>query len=91
MAPPPVPPALEVMVSVHAVDRYRQHVADVAPDAARAAMLTPAVYTAAAFGARFVRLAGGQRLVIRNGAITTVLPADHPRGRLDPQRDHDHD
>lgn len=71
----------------HAIIRYRERVADVPLAEIWRALDCPAVRTAIAFGARFVRLSGGQRLVLDNNRVVTVLPRDHPPGRLDPLRD----
>lgn len=42
----------------------------------------PAVRAAAGFGARFVRLHGGQRIVLQDWTVTTVLPADNYRKQV---------
>jgi hypothetical protein len=78
----------ELYLTRHAIQRYRERVADVPAAEIWRALDCPAVRTAIAFGARFVRLAGGQRLVIEANRVVTVLPRDHAPGRLDPARDH---
>lgn len=76
-----------ITVTDHAVRRYQERVADVSDDEARSAMTSPAVICAADFGAPFVRLGTGQRIVIHGHAIITVLPADKWLGSLAPGRD----
>ncbi|MGE4307079.1 MAG: hypothetical protein AB7E24_23970 [Novosphingobium sp.] len=71
-----------IRVSAHAISRYRERVADVSYDEARAALSIRAVECAAAFGAKFVRLAGGQRIVIENGVVVTVKPATEYRRQV---------
>lgn len=62
-------------VSQHAIDRYRERVADVTEEAARQALSSVTIAAAIAFGAHFVRLGTGQRVVIEGDRIITVLPA----------------
>lgn len=77
----------ELIVTRHAMDRYRERVKDV-PDRDIFAHLTSATFALAAdFGARYVRFPKGQRAVIVDHRIVTVLPSEHPAGRLDPARD----
>jgi len=75
-----------IHITAHAVLRYRQRVADVSDDQARQCMDTAAVRSAVLFGAPYVRLASGQRLVVQDGAVVTVLPSDMKAGKLDPRR-----
>lgn len=77
----------EAFLTQHAIERYRECVADVPLPMIRQAIDCPAVRIAIDFGARFVRLGGGQRLVCEGDRIITVLPSDHRRGTLDPRRD----
>ena len=77
----------EVFLTRHAIQRYREHVADVPPAAIWAALDCPAVRLAIEFGARFVKLSGGQRVVIQENRIVTILPHDHYIGALDRRRD----
>ena len=77
----------ELIVTRHAMDRYRERVKDV-PDRDIFAHLTNKTFEIAAqFGARYVRLSKGQRAVIIQHRIVTILPCDHAPGRLDPTRD----
>jgi len=71
-----------IHVTAHAVSRYRERVEPVGYDEAVAALTSPAVQAAFDFGARFVRLAGGQRIVIEDGRVVTVLPADNYRKQV---------
>ena len=69
-------------VTTHAIERYTDRVEQVS-DAVAVARLTSATIQAAAnFGARFVRLPTGHRVVIENGAVVTVLPAAHYRKQI---------
>lgn len=65
-----------IHVTHHAVQRYQERVANLAEDQVRAAIASPAVQCAASIGAPFVRLPGGQRIVVRDRRVITVLPAD---------------
>lgn len=76
-----------VYVSRHAMDRYRERVADV-PDAVIFAALSKPVFDrAAAIGAPFVKLPSGHRALIRGDVVVTVLPKDTWAGVL--RTDHD--
>lgn len=66
-----------IHVTGHAIQRYRERVANVPDDEVRARLSIPAVEFAVKFGAPFVRLPTGQRVVIEGGAIVTVLPKEH--------------
>jgi len=72
----------EVFLTRHAIQRYRERVADVPAAAIWAALDTPAVRIAIDFGARFVRLSGGQRIVLEENRVVTILPRDRCRGSL---------
>lgn len=65
------PPLLHV--TSHAIARYRERVAPVPEAEAARALRTPAVAAAARFGAPWVRLPGGQRVVLRGAVVVTVL------------------
>lgn len=71
-----------VTVSAHAISRYRERVSPVDYDAALAALSTRAIEAAADFGAHIVRLAGGQRVVIEEQTVVTVLPAENYRKQI---------
>lgn len=73
-------------ITAHAVQRFRERVCDMPEHMIVAVLTCPAVIMALEFGAPFVRLGTGQRIVIEDGAIITVLPSDTTRGRLDPRR-----
>lgn len=74
-------------VTMHAIGRYQERVANL-PDAAVVEALTsPCIVKAAAFGAPFVRLATGQRIVLEAGAVVTVLPSDYWPKALDRRKD----
>ena len=63
-------------ITAHAIDRYRQRVSNVSIDDARIALTSPAISRAADFGAPYVRLGTGQRIVIVDHVVVTVLPPD---------------
>jgi phosphate uptake regulator len=67
-------PVIPINISAHAAQRYIERVADVSVEQARAALSCRAVVTACAFGAPFVRLASGHRVVISGMDVVTVLP-----------------
>lgn len=65
-----------VCVSRHAMDRYRERVADL-PDAAIFAELSKPIFDqAAAIGAPFVKLPTGHRALMRGDVVVTVLPKE---------------
>jgi len=77
----------EPFLTRHAIQRYRERVADVPAAEIWRALDCRAVRVAIEFGARFVRLSGGQRVVLVKNRIITILPRDHLPGRMDPARD----
>jgi len=77
----------DLYISLHAVERYRQRVADISDSEVYDRLSGPAFKAAAEFGAPFVRLSGGQRAVIVEHSVVTILPADHSPGSLNRGRD----
>lgn len=73
---------MNIHITQHAIDRYRERVADVSEDQARETMSCAFVQNAADFGAPYVRLGTGQRLVIANHSVVTVLPKEHWEGAM---------
>ena len=65
-----------MVVSEHAIMRFQERVANVSDTKARAALSSQAICKAIAFGARYVRLGTGHRIVIKNETIVTVLPLE---------------
>lgn len=63
-------------ITNHAILRYIERVAPVSMEEARAALSTPMITRAAAFGARTVILGTGQRVLLREQTVITVLPRD---------------
>jgi hypothetical protein len=59
----------DLYVTRHAIQRYRERVADLPACEIWRALDCPAVRAAIAFGARFVRLSGGQRAVIDQNRV----------------------
>lgn len=80
----------DLYLTRHAIQRYRERVADVPACEIWRALDIPAVRLAIDFGARFVRLAGGQRLVLEENRVVTVLPREHWLGSLDRRNDCKH-
>lgn len=75
----------ELTVTRHALDRYRERVDDL-PDREIHARLTTAPYQIAAeIGVRF---GAGQRAVIIDHKVITILPQDHAQGSMSLARDH---
>jgi len=68
---------MPIHVTNHAVLRYQERVAPVSMERARAILSSPTMQRAADFGATFVRLGTGQRVVIQDQTVVTVQPADH--------------
>lgn len=81
----------DLFVTPHAIQRYRERVADVSPIEVCKRLNSPAMIKAAEFGAPYVRLAGGQRAVISKGRVITILPKEHSAGSLSTARDHLHE
>lgn len=74
---------MTVCLTHHALARYRERVADLSDGGIRAAVDTPALQCAIDFGAPYLRLPGGQRLVLDGATILTVLPKECASWRLD--------
>lgn len=66
--------ACGLTVTTHAITRYRERVRDVPADVARQELTAPVIERAARFGAAYVRLGTGQRVVLRENRVVTVLP-----------------
>lgn len=60
-------------ISDHAIVRYLERVKGVDIAAIRAEMMTPALDKAVAFGSPVLIGKNGERLVIKNGIVTTVI------------------
>lgn len=71
-----------IHITTHAIQRYTERVEPVTPAQAHAALSSPTITLAAAFGAPYVKLGTGQRVVIHDGKVLTVLPIGHPEGWL---------
>ena len=67
----------DLHVSQHAIDRFRERVANLPDQAIVDALSTPAIQLAAALGAEcYVRLPSGQRIAVKDRTVVTVLPAE---------------
>ena len=71
-----------IEATIHAVDRYIERVAPVSREEAARVLTSRRMEAAALFGAQYVRLGGGQRAVLKDGYVVTVLPAHAKRGYL---------
>lgn len=69
-------------VSLHAIERAIERGAASNEDAAVTLLSSPAIQAAAQFGARFVRLHTGHRVVIDEGTVVTVHPPDGYRRQV---------
>lgn len=68
-------------ITDHAIERYRERVADIPEPEILAALDTPAVQAAAELGGEcYVRLPSGQRIVVKDHTVVTVTPRQ-PRRR----------
>lgn len=73
---------VELEVSAHAIERYRERVEDLPAIEVARRLTGPIFRRAAQFGAPFVRLPTGQRAVLRDHTIITVLPPLDTYARL---------
>lgn len=67
-------------ISDHALIRYLERVKGVDMDAVRAEMNTPALATADEFGCPVVIGRNGERMVIKNGVVVTVIAKGRYQG-----------
>jgi len=63
-----------MLITAHAVQRYQERVADVPVLEAMEALSCDAVKAAIKFGAKVVKLHGGQRIIIQGQSVVTVIP-----------------
>lgn len=78
---------MNLHVTTHATERYLERVNPRATWAeAEQALSSPFIQAAANWGVPFVKLGTGQRVVIQDHKIITVLPTGHLPGRLDSAR-----
>lgn len=81
---------MNLVVTDHAVQRYRERVRNCSDSEARTALSSMAVHAAVSIGAPYVRLPTGQRILIHGGVIITVLPSNTARGAMSMARDQKH-
>ncbi len=66
-----------IHITRHAIDRCIERVpGTTTEDQARTLLSSRAILAAAQFGAKYVRLGTGHRVVIEEGRVTTVLPTN---------------
>ena len=70
------------IITGHAVQRYRERVADIPLSRIAEALDCPAIRSAISFGAPYVRLPGGQRVALDGARVVTILPAGTPAGYI---------
>jgi hypothetical protein len=73
----------DITVTRHAMDRYRERVADLPDREIFARLSGPAFTLAVELAAPMVKLPGGQHAVLRGGAVVTVLPTEASVHTLD--------
>lgn len=67
----------DLHISTHAIERFRERVANLSDDMILAALSSPAIRAAASLGAECnVRLPTGQRIAVKDHTVITVLPAE---------------
>lgn len=64
-------------VTSHAIERAMERIGCKTPAEAQAMLTGPFIVAAADFGAQYVRLATGQRIVLDGRSVVTVLPANN--------------
>lgn len=75
-------------ITAHAIDRYRERVADLPRDEIIRALSSPVIEQAARMGAVSVILGTGQRVVLAGSCVVTIKPKGSWRGSMDPRRNH---
>lgn len=73
---------MSVHVTRHAILRFQERVTPCSDEQARVSMDSAAIRLAADIGAPIVKLGTGQRIVIRDYTVVTVLPKDCNKRRL---------
>lgn len=76
-----------IHITSHAVERYIERVHACSIDDAIEALSSAIILKAADFGAHYVRLGTGQRIVLDGHRVITVLPIGHKAHRMSTQRD----
>lgn len=72
----------DLRVTDHAITRYRERVARLPAEQVRAILTSEIVLQAITFGARYIRLGTGQRIVLDGDTVVTVLPCGSKGQRL---------
>jgi hypothetical protein len=71
-----------IHVTNHAVLRFQERVEFVSIEEVRERLNSPVIQQAAEFGAPYVRLPGGQCVLLQGHTVITILPADYRRGKM---------
>lgn len=74
---------VNLIVTRHAMDRYRERVADLSDHEIFRRLTTPTFELAVELGAPMVKLATGHHAVLRQDTVVTVLPSDVSVDALD--------
>ena len=74
-----------IHVTLHAIQRYQERVSPVSAIEAHKALSTPTIQIAAEFGAQFVRLPTGHRVVLKEYTVVTIQPPEHYRRQIQRQ------
>lgn len=72
----------QVVVSLHAIRRYQERVADVPDDEAERALTGTAFQSASDMGSGAVILPTGHRAIVADGTVVTVLPKGYRAHRV---------
>ena len=82
---------MNLHVTVHAIERAMQRIPGIrSEDEARAILSSETIHQAVEFGAIAVTLGTGQRIVINDGAIITVLSKERRRIHAHRRRHRNH-
>lgn len=73
---------MDLTVSLHAIQRYQERVENLPDETVRQILSSPHIKAAAAFGAKFIRIASGHRIAIADMTVTTILPPDNYRRQI---------
>lgn len=71
-----------IFVTPHAIRRFQERAANLPEAEVIARLSSPTIEAAARFGAQFVRLGTGHRVVIADYTVVTVLPPEHFRRQI---------
>jgi hypothetical protein len=76
-----------IHVTAHAISRHMERCGSATHAEAETALRSSAVLAAAAFGAPYVKLPSGHRIVLMGRSVVTVLPIGSPAWRCGMRKD----